>query len=65
MRIGISTKAMVVTAALVLVVGARLDIPPVALQDVLAGFDELPRACDGAFIHRVRGHSGILTRCPA
>src|SRR5215207_10305158 len=32
----------------VLVVGARLDIPPVAVQHVLPGFDELPSACDGA-----------------
>jgi hypothetical protein len=35
--------------------------PPLALQNVLASFDELACPCDGAVVDRVRGHSGILT----
>ena len=45
----------------VLVVGARLSFAPVAFEDILAGFDQLPGTRHAAFVDRVRGHHRILT----
>ena len=45
----------------VLLLGARLDIAPIAHEDVLAGFNQPPRAGDGSLVERVRGHPGIVT----
>jgi hypothetical protein len=35
----------------VLVVGARLNVAPAALKDVLAGLDQPTRVCDTAVVH--------------
>lgn len=37
----------------VLLVGARLNLSPVALEHVLPSVDESFSACDGAIVHRV------------
>src|SRR4051794_10814442 len=41
----------------VLVLCARLDLIPLAAQDVLAGLDQLTRPSDAPLVDRVRGHA--------
>jgi hypothetical protein len=45
----------------VLLAGARLDVPPVALEDVLARLDQPPGAGDCPLVDGVRGDGFILT----
>jgi hypothetical protein len=44
----------------VLGVGRRLNLPPLALEHVLARIDQLPSARDGRRVDQVGGHPGIL-----
>ena len=46
----------------VLVFGARLDVSPGAVEDVLVRVDELPCSLHGALVHGVGGHRPILAR---
>ena len=46
----------------VLVVGARLDVAPDALQHVLAGVDELACPCHCLLVDRVGSHGWILIK---
>src|SRR4051794_41669393 len=48
----------------VLVGGPRLDRTPLAVEDVLAGVDELARALHAALVDRVAGHRPGLPRRP-
>ena len=48
----------------VLVLGAGLRVAPVAVKNVLTGFDELPRVCHGAIVDGVRGDRGIVSHLP-
>jgi len=45
----------------VLVVGARLDLAPVAVEHVLASVDEPPGMLHRALVDRVAGHRRIMT----
>ena len=50
----------------ILLVGARLDVSPRAVEDVLVRIDELPCSLHGALVHGVGGHrphSGSDVRC--
>ena len=40
----------------------RLDLAPVAVQDVLPGVDQLSRVSDGGRVDRVGGHGATLLR---
>ena len=46
----------------VLVLGARLNVAPCALEHVLVSLDEPSGMCYGAFVHRVRRHGVILSQ---
>ncbi len=49
----------------VLVLGARLDVSPRAVEDVLVSIDELPCSRHGGFVHGIGGHRPILARMSA
>jgi hypothetical protein len=60
MPLGIVVPAMRVEER-VLGVGPRLDVAPVAVQDVLARGDQLARVGDCGFVDRVGGDDLVLT----